>query len=127
MGPKKAIWIAIVSLLIALAGLISLYLASYFSSDLLVKMQIGAILYLALLSVGIFYQNNKEKIAKHLHPRYRIIVNNFGYLVFVLFALDLVITLFTYWVLTHSIYLPMISASAAAVGLYFANDVFRQL
>jgi hypothetical protein len=127
MERKKAIWVAIISFIIALVGLISLYLVSYFSTELLVKMQIGSILYLALLSVGIFYQNNKEKLTNFLPPQYGIIVNNFGYAVFVLFALDLLFTLYTYWIITHSIYLPIIAASAVAVGLYFANDVFRQL
>jgi hypothetical protein len=126
MERKKAIGIAIISLIIAAIGLIVLGLISYFSSDLLVKLQIGTIIYLSLLSLGIFYQNHKEKLVTLL-PQYRIIVDNFGYIVFILFAFDLIFSLVTYWMVAHSIYLPIIASSAVAVGLYFANDVFRQI
>lgn len=127
MNDKKTIWIAIIWLIIAFIGFVSLFLESYYSDDLLVKIQIGSLLYLALLSFGIFYYNNKEKIAKRLPSQCQIIVNYFGYLVFVLFAIVFVWIMSTYWIITHSIFLQMISATAVVIGLYCATKVFSQL
>ena len=126
MDTKKAIWIAIICLIVALIGLIVLYSISFYSPDLLVKVQIGSILYLALLSFGIFFDNQKAKLARRVPEYLKWIANSFGYVVFVLFAFDFVFTMKMYWDLTQSVYIPMVSATAVAIGLYFANKVFNR-
>jgi small-conductance mechanosensitive channel len=127
MEQKTSIKFAIILLIVALFGLIVLYLESYISQDVLFKAQIGAILYLALLSFGIFFQNNKEKLASRVNPKLHIIINNFGWVVFVLFGLDLIYTQVIYFAVTHTFYIPMLVSTIVAIGLYIANGVFKQV
>jgi hypothetical protein len=127
MEQKTSIKFAIILLIVALFGLIVLYLESYISQDVLFKAQIGAILYLAMLSFGIFFQNNKEKLASRVNPKLHIIINNFGWVVFVLFGLDLIYTQVIYFEVAHTFYIPMLVSTIIAIGLYIANGVFKQV
>ncbi|MCX6161938.1 MAG: hypothetical protein NTV87_11500 [Ignavibacteriae bacterium] len=123
MEVKTCARISTVLLVIALGGLILVETISLNSNNIVIKVQSGAIIYLTLLSVALFYENYKVKLAEKLKKPW---VANFGKLFFVFFAVGLLGLEITSYLGGNGIYWVPILMSVLAIGLFFANQAINR-
>lgn len=119
METKWFKWFGIIFLIIALLGLIMIYIESVKSDNLLVKVQLGSILYLALLSLGLFYENHKNKMVTYFHRPW---IGKLGLVFVAAFVVDLVWTEYVYWLVANTLNIPLICTACLAVGLYLSGQ-----
>ena len=124
MEVKSCVWISSLLLGFGLTGLIVFDYNSLISDNILIKVQSGSIVFLALLSVTLFFENNKIKLAKFLKIPW---VGKFGQLCFVIFILGVISTEVMYIFGSGGFYWPPVFMAALAIGLFFANQAFSRL
>jgi hypothetical protein len=114
---------AIVLLIIAIVGILYVEWGSFFSSDINVKLLANSILYLALLSIALFYINNKAKLIVFTHAPW---VGNLGGILLIGFIVGFIGIEGISLTAGNGIYLVPIFMASLAFGLFYAGQALNR-
>jgi len=113
--------IAIVLLVIAVIGIIFLNLVP--GKNLQITLQAMAIIFLAILSVGLFFENNKTNIASFYR---KPLLEYAGLFLLFIFGLGLIAIEIISWISGGGFYFVPLFMAALAIGLFLANRAINQ-
>jgi hypothetical protein len=118
MNTKTLARIGILLLIVGIVGLVLFDLDSFSSSNLLVKVQSGSIVFLALLSVGLWFLNNSEKMVIFYKSE---LVGYIGIVLLIIAGINFVAVEYVSFMGGLGIFWIPIFMAALALGLFCAN------
>ena len=118
MEARKNARLGFVLLVIAVAGLVIFEWGSLNSTNVVIKLQSSSTIYLALLSVALFYENKKIELARFFNTPW---VGNYGIVALAVVALGFLAVESISLLVGNGIYIPPLFMAALAIGLFYAG------